>query len=140
MNNLPDGPGLLRIARAALEAELKPLATGEARYTLAMISNAMAIAAREAEIGEARALEALARLDRIYGEPARELHGAALVEAIAAQERRLSADIRAGAFDAKSDRRDAMLEHLRASVNARLAVSNPKYLPHPNPSPEGRRA
>ena len=128
MNNLPDAAGLLRIARAALEAELKPLATGQARYTLAMISNAMAIAAREAERGERDAREALSRLENLYGETPRELHGAALVEGIAAYERRLAADIRAGAFDESSDRRRAMLEHLRESVRARLAISNPKYL------------
>ena len=128
MNNLPDAPGLLRIARAALEAELKPLATGEARYTLAMISNAMAIAAREAERGERDALAALSRLERLYGETPRELHGAALVEAIAAYERRLAADIRAGLFDESGDCRRAMLEHLGESVRARLAISNPKYL------------
>jgi hypothetical protein len=128
MNNLPDGPGLLRIARAALEAELKPLATGDARYTLAMISNAMAIAAREAERGERDALEALSRLGHLYSETPNELHGAALVEAIAAYERRLAADIRAGAFDESGERRSAMLEHLRESTKARLAVSNPKYL------------
>jgi hypothetical protein len=33
-----------------------------------------------------------------------------------------------------------MLDHLRESVAARLRISNPKSLPHPNPSPEGRRA
>ena len=139
MNNLPDGPGLLRIARAALEAEVKPLVTGEARYTLAMVANAMAIAAREAETGEARAGEALARLDALYGYAPRELHGAALAAAVAEHERRLCAHIRAGAFDADSAERAAVLEHLRESVKARLAISNPKYLQPPlsNLPPEG---
>ncbi|HYC47346.1 MAG TPA: DUF6285 domain-containing protein [Burkholderiales bacterium] len=131
MNNLPEGPDLLRIAREALVNELKPLLDGEARYTVAMIANAMAIAAREAEAGETRVTEALARLTTIYGDPPRELHGAALRAAVREYERRLAADIRAGMFGGDGDRQRAVLEHLRASVNARLAVSNPKYLRHP---------
>ena len=139
MNNLPESVELLRIARAALETELKPLVTGEARYTLAMVANAMAIAAREAEIGEARAAEALARLDSLYGYAPRDLHGAALVAAVAEHERRLCAHIRAGAFDADGVERAAVLEHLRESVRARLAISNPKYVKPPpsNLPPEG---
>ena len=131
MNNLPEGAELLRIAREALLNEVKPLVTGEGRYTLAMIANAMAIAAREAEAGEARLADALERLAAIYDGPPRELHGAALRTAVHELERRLASDIRAGTFDGDGVKSSGVLEHLRESVNARLAVSNPKYLRHP---------
>lgn len=128
MNNLPEAPALLRIARETLLAQLRPLVPEHARYALAMVANAMAIAAREAEAGEAPALAALARLDALYGRPARALAGAALQQALAEGERVLADDIRAGRFDAGDSRHAALMAHLRASVAARLRISNPKSL------------
>jgi hypothetical protein len=128
MNNLPEASELLLAARKALLEELRPLLGDEAKYTVAMIANAMVIAAREAEAGEAPALAALARFDRIYGTAREELHGRALSQAVAAQERRLADDIRGGKFDAPGDVQRAVLEHLRESVKARLRISNPKSL------------
>lgn len=128
MTNLPPGMDLLAIAREALLAELRPQLGAEGRYVAAMIANAMAIAAREAAAGDAPALAALGRLDRLHGNPPRELHGAALADAIAAHERRLAADIRAGGYDTHDERRRAVLAHLRESVDARLRISNPKAL------------
>lgn len=128
MNNLPEGADLLEVAREALLAEIRPLLTEDARYTAAMIANAMAIAAREAQAGEAPALAALARLDRLHGNQPRELHGAPLYEAIAANARRLAADIRAGRYDAEDERRRELMHHLRESVEAKLLISNPKAL------------
>jgi hypothetical protein len=93
-----------------------------------MIANAMAIAARETEAGEAPVQSALARLNALYAEPTVALNGAKLREALAQRERRLAQDIRAGRFDEKSERQQAMLRHLRESVAARLRVSNPKAL------------
>lgn len=145
MNNLPQGTALLAIARETLLGQLRPPLGDNARYTLAMIANAMAIAAREGEAGEAPALAALTRLDTLQDHPVRELHGTALTEVLRAQERRLAADIRAGHYDASDDRQRALLEHLRETVAAKLRISNPKTLPprpvpYPTPSPEGRRA
>ena len=128
MMNLPRGADLLAIARETLLEKLRPPLADDARYTAAMIANSMAIAAREADAGETPALAALERLHRLHGETARELHGAALNEALSAHERRLAADIRAGRYDESDDRQRAMLEHLRASVTARLTISNPKLL------------
>ena len=140
MNNLPDGAELLQIARETLLSELRPLLGENARYTVAMIANAMAIAARETEAGEAPAREALARLNALYDETASDLSGAKLSEALANSERRLARDIRSGRFDEEDEKHRAMLDHLRQSVAERLWVSNPKSLPHPNPSPGRRRA
>jgi len=129
MHNLPESSELLLVARKTLLDEIRPLLGESAKYTVAMIANAMAIAAREAEAGEAPALAALARLDRIYGLEPRELHGQALRRALADQERQLADDIRCGRFDTRGDRRRAVVDHLRKMVIARLQVSNPKSLP-----------
>ena len=129
MHNLPESSELLLVARKTLLDEIRPMLDESAKYTIAMIANAMAIAAREAEVGETPALAALARLDRIYGVQRRELHGQALRQELADQERQLADDIRIGQFDAPGDRRRAVLDHLRNMVIARLQVSNPKSLP-----------
>lgn len=129
MKNLPAGSDLLAIARETLLTELMPLAKSErAKYHLLMVANAMGIAARELEVGDAAEVAALARLDRLYGQPSRELHGNALSEALAEYERVLTHDIRAGRFDTEDDRRRALLDHLEESVRARLRISNPKSL------------
>lgn len=128
MNNLPGGADLLEIARETLITELRPLLGEHARYELAMIANAMAIAAREAAAGEAPAHAALGRLNALYGTPERELHGAALRDAVRAHARQLAADIRAGRYDANDEKRRALVEHLRETVRAKLRISNPKSL------------
>jgi len=129
MINLPEASELLLVARKTLLDALAPLAGEDAKYTVAMIANAMAIAIREAEAGEAPALAALARLDRIYGVEPRELHGEALRRALTTHDQQLAHDIRGGRFDRDDEKRCAVLEHLRASVTARLRISNPKSLP-----------
>ncbi|HUP94592.1 MAG TPA: DUF6285 domain-containing protein [Burkholderiales bacterium] len=123
MNNLPSGADLLSIARDTLLSELLPLASGEARYALLMVANAMAIAAREAEAGDAPVKSAVARLEKLYGET---LSGDALESRLSEYERRLTQDIRAGVFDTHDDRQRALLAHLRESVLDRLRISNPK--------------
>lgn len=128
MNNLPGAPDLLRIARDTLLSELRSRVPEDARYALAMVANAMAIAAREAEAGDAPTVAALARLDALYGRPRRDLAGAALHQAIAEYDRELTGDIRAGHFDESDARHDALMSHLHASVAARLSISNPKSL------------
>ena len=131
MKNLPPATDLLAIARETLLAELRPLLPEHARYTAAMVANAMAIAARENEAGEQPAREALERLDALYGVPRRTLAGDALTHALREHERRLAAEIRSGAFDFELSRRAAVLAHLRASVADRLRISNPKALSGP---------
>ena len=128
MKNLPGGSDLLSIARDTLMNELLPLVADDAKYTLLMVANAMAIAGRELAAGEAPAVDALARLDKLYSTPQRELHGAALLDAIAQQERRLAQDIREGHFDADDAKRRALLEHFQKDVAVRLRISNPKSL------------
>ena len=128
MKNLPAGADLLAIARETMLSELRPRVDGDARYTLAMVANAMTIAAREIEAGDAPLREALARLDALFGVPPRALDGEALLQALREHDRRLAADIGSGAFDMHDAKRVAVLAHLRESVAARLRISNPKIL------------
>ncbi|HUP94852.1 MAG TPA: DUF6285 domain-containing protein, partial [Burkholderiales bacterium] len=95
---------------------------------LLMIANAMAIASRELAMGDTAEVAALARLDKMYGTPSREITGSALRDAIAQYERRLAQHIRAGRFDADDERQRALLEHLQENVAVRLRISNPRSL------------
>lgn len=124
----PPGPALLDTARRLLLDELLPLLPHDRRLDVLMIANAMAIAGREATAGEGPIQEALVRLVALYGEP---VPATATVEeqhaAVARLDRRLASDIRAGAFDAGT-KRDALVEHLKATTRARLAITNPRVL------------
>lgn len=126
MNNRPNAPELLAIARDAFAAEILPALPEKLRYTGLMIANALAIARREIEAGEAPARSEFARLCSLFAEAPRELAGNALACALADYNRRLANAIRAGRFD--QEERAVLLEHLRRTTEAKLAVSNPKAL------------
>ena len=124
----PDGPELLDAARRHLIDELLPLLPEDRRLDVLMIANAMAIAAREERAGDTALREALARLAAIYDEAV--VEPASDDEArnqLARLNRRLAKDIRAGVFDS-GPKRAAVLDHLRATTRARLAITNPKVL------------
>lgn len=124
----PDAGRLLDIARRVLLDELLPLLPEDRRLDVLMIANAMGIAAREAGAGGVPVRDALERLAAVYDEPV----PAGLSDDDAAimlsrLNRRLAADIRAGAFDAGL-KRAALLDHLAATTRARVAITNPKVL------------
>jgi hypothetical protein len=118
------GGELLRIARETLTQQVAPHVPGERRYELLMADNAMGIAARELEAGEAPSRAALARLEALYGEPPSEGdRSTRLVELTA----RLAADVRAGRFD-DGPRRTEAIEHLRATALDAVRIGNPRFL------------
>ena len=120
-----DGSALLEAARGALMDELAPHVPGAQRYALLMADNAMGIAARELEAGEAPARRALAALAAIEGAPAAadEDVRAALRDA----EARLASEIRAGRYDAGPERA-ALAAWLRTRTLDATRVSNPRFL------------
>lgn len=126
MNNRPNAQELLAIARDTFAAEILPALPEKRRYTGLMIANAMAIALREIEAGEAPARAEFDRFRELFSEPSRPLAGEALNAALAGYNLRLAKEIRAGRFDGRE--RAAMLEHLRRTAAEKLAVSNPKAL------------
>ena len=126
-----DGSALLEAARGALMDELAPHVPGAQRYALLMADNAMGIAARELEAGEAparRALAALAAIEGAAAAAADEDVRAALRDA----EARLAGDIRAGRYDAgrydAGPERAALAAWLRTRALDATRVSNPRFL------------
>ena len=126
MRNKPDAAGLLHIARETLLNDLLELLPEERRYAMRMAANALAIAARETEVGEADLVDELRLLSELYGEEVVQEAGATLQERSAKMNKRFARDIRDGIFDG------ACAQGVRAllmdQVRARLAISNPAYL------------
>lgn len=112
MSNRLDVSDLLGLARETLQRDLAPRLPASARFTAALIANALAIAAREtldhsaADLDIADAREAMP-----------EFH----------DDRELVAAIRNGALDERSPWRIAALAYAAALVRRRLAVTNPAY-------------
>lgn len=126
MRNSPDAAGLLRAARETLLNELLDALPEERRYAVRMAANALAMAAREAETGEADLVKELRLLAELYGEDVVQSAGANLHERIAKMNKRFASDIRDGIFDGACAQGVQAL--LMDQVRARLAISNPKYL------------
>jgi hypothetical protein len=126
VRNNPDAAGLLRIARDTLMNELLDALPEDRRYAMRMAANALAIAAREAETGEADLVKELRLLSELYGEDVVHSAGANLHERIAKMNKRFARDIRDGIFDGACAQGVQAL--LMDQVRARLQISNPGYL------------
>ena len=126
MRNSPDAAALLRIARDTLLNELLDALPEERHYAIRMAANALAMAAREAETGEADLVKELRLLGELYGEDVVHSAGANLHERIAKINKRFARDIRDGVFDGACAQGVQAL--LLDQVRARLAISNPGYL------------
>jgi uncharacterized protein DUF6285 len=119
MLDRPEARDLLGIARQHLLQRILPVLPEALRYDALMVANALAIAAREIELAaqaQARDRAAIAAL----------LPDAPPDAEIVALRSALCREIRRGSYDA--GRRAELLAGLRASVEARLAISNPKLL------------
>jgi hypothetical protein len=126
MRNNPDAAGLLQIARETLLDELLELIPEERRYAMRMAANALAIAARETQAGDADLVDELRLLSELYGEDVVQDAGANLHERIAKINKRFARDIRDGIFDGACEQGVHAL--LMEQVRARLRISNPNYL------------
>ena len=111
---------LLKVAAVALKAEVLPHVEADGRYPGAMIAHALAIAARELELGAAARSEERALLAGFFDEPADS--GASLL----VLRRRLCAELRRGSGPTAA-RAQALEDLLHRFVVARLAISNPAY-------------
>lgn len=124
----PEASGLLAIARETFIAQLLPALPENVRYTALMVANAMAIARRDIETGEASARAELRRLRVLFSEASSEPDANQLRGTVADYNRRLVQAIRAGRYDSDNA---ALLEHLRRTIEEKLAISNPKTLSGP---------
>ena len=113
---------------AALSAlEIAPVAAlRDPVYAMRMAANALAMAAREAETGEADLVRELRLLAELYGEDVVQSAGATLHERIAKMTKKFARDIRDGIFDGACSQGVQAL--LMDQVRARLRISNPNYL------------
>lgn len=126
MRNNPDAADLLQVARETLLSEFLDLLPEERRYAMRMAAKALAIAAREAETGEADLVEELRLLGELYGEDEVQAAGANLHQRIVKMNKRFAKDIRDGIFDGACAQGVQAL--LMDQVRARLRISNPSYL------------
>ena len=102
---------LIELAIATLKSELQPALTGDQRYTIAMIANALEIARREIITDGEAAHWAL--LDDIYPEGEGTM-------------KQLAADIRSGKVSPKT--KPDLAKRLRAVVVEELQIRNPRFL------------
>ncbi len=119
----PSARDLLDIARAAILEDLAPSLPDSKRYAALMVANALSIAGRDLA-APASADDEIARIAHLLPDwkpPAD--RQAALLEGTS----RLAARIREGRFD-EGEARARLLEHLRETTRARLAVSSPRAL------------
>lgn len=139
MRDEPGGHDLLAAARAAFVAEILPLLSGDARYTGAMIANAMRMALHPVadEEAERKALETLLNSSpRLRGEVERgasaQRNPHPIGQSAGGELRNLNAvlveAIRAGRFDPETEHHEAMRAVLMSVVVDRLALANPKAL------------
>ncbi|MBL8471466.1 MAG: hypothetical protein KF778_12305 [Rhodocyclaceae bacterium] len=119
MLDRPDARELLLTARQTLLERLLPALPEAQRYDALMVSNALAIAVREVELDAPAAHRERAALADLLGATGQGLDLPEL-------RRVLGSHIRLGMFD--HARRDELMAVLHASVEARLAISNPKLL------------
>ena len=126
MTDRPSGAELLKAAREALTRDLVSELPEGKRYLALMIANAMAIAARELELGDGADRAELTSLRMLFEDRAPDTSEGVSAR-LEAWNRRLCAEIRAGKFSGGAD--EARLrDHLRRSAEARVAISNPKAM------------
>lgn len=111
---------LLEIARHTLRHTLVPGLAGTRKFEAAMIANALAVAARSVERGEAAAERERAALCRLYGIPESAPGEAGGLTPL---RRRLAADIRDGRFDTAEP--SLLQAALHARTAGRLSLTDP---------------
>lgn len=126
MSEHPNGAELLKVAHEALTRELVSDLPESKRYLALMVANAMAIAARELELGDGATRAELTSLRMLFQDPEPDV-SEDTADRLEALNRRLCADIRAGKFDG-GEVEARLRGHLRRSAEARVAISNPKAL------------
>jgi hypothetical protein len=131
MRPRPSAAELLEIARETLRGELLAALPESRRYEALMVANAIAIAGRVLERGDAPERAELAALARLMDGK----DSALPADPSAARNRlgdlydRLGDELRAGKIVPGTDRHRVVLAHLKEATLERLRESNPKALP-----------
>jgi hypothetical protein len=132
LSERPEATELLDEARRTLLEILLPRLPQDRRYDGLMVANAMAIAAREARLGDDTLRQEARRLATLLdAQPAPDGPMEAIRVRVRGLERQLAQALRRGDYDGPSPRRDAMRAYLRAATEGRVRISNPKALAEP---------
>ncbi|MEM9748529.1 MAG: DUF6285 domain-containing protein [Actinomycetota bacterium] len=108
-HDVPTAAELVEAVREWLERDVAANTTGRLRFHTRVAVNVLSMVEREMALGDDQAAAHRQRLDRLG----------------VADDAELAASIRSGRFD---DRRDELLAELRATVEDKLRVANPRYL------------
>lgn len=127
MREIPNAADLLDTARELLRSELAPSLPPEQRHQALMIANAMVIARRQLEDGDAPEQRELAALGELFGLPL-EVPPELLQAELTQRNRLLRQAIRAGQTDPGTVLHAGVQAALRMVCRAKVAQSNPRYL------------
>jgi hypothetical protein len=127
MREIPTAADLLDTARDLLRTELAPAMAPGQRHLALMVANAMAIARRQVDDGDAPELRELATLGELFGLPPA-VAADQLQPELSQRNRRLCQAIRAGQADPGTVLHSDVQAALLMAGRAKVAQSNPRYL------------
>lgn len=134
MREDPNGAALLQAATTLLRQDLLAALPEHKRHGALMIANAMSIAMRQLDHGDAPERAELQALRDMLGDGGdaanggTSISGAAMRAMLLSMNRQLARRIRAGDADPDGALRAAALAHLRTAGRQRLLESSPKTL------------
>jgi hypothetical protein len=127
MREDPNGASLLQAASTLLREDILKALPAEKRHGALMIANAMSIAMRQLEQGDAPEQAELQALRTLLGSGAGD-GDAPMRSLLLTLNRQLAGRIRCGDADPGTTLRAATLAHLRQTARQRLVESSPKVL------------
>lgn len=129
MHDRPTDAELIAAAREHLEREVIPiLADPRLRFRTLVAAHVLAVVERERQRGEPPLREEHTRLLALLGRRETEPVSSELPGAIHRLEEELCTRIRAGEAD-RGSFREAVISHVRATLEEKLCVWNPGFLP-----------
>lgn len=128
MQDRPTIHELLRSIEQFLRDEIVPATEGRRQFLARVAANAIGLVERELQGESEHAAREWAGLDALLGAEPMPGDRDAIAAAVRARNDALCARIRAGAYDAGSPSRGALLNHVRATVRDKLVVTNRAYL------------
>ncbi|MDH5750651.1 MAG: DUF6285 domain-containing protein [Rhodospirillales bacterium] len=128
MREHPSGKDLLELARKVLRQDLIEHLPKDKKFEALMVANAMAIAARQFELGDEPETGELASLVDLYGEAGEPGDREDLQNGLSRLYRHLCREIRNGAYDPGTPQRSQVFTLLMQAAIQKVIESNPKYL------------
>jgi len=138
MQDRPTREELLTAVQQFLEDDVLPALDGPKKFHARVAANLLAIVQRELESDETQLQAEWQRLDGLLGPAPQPGDRAHLRQALRERTAELVRRIRQGDADRGAWRAD-VVEHVRQTVEEKLAVTNPKMLERQHRSPSTRR-